>query len=46
MKDLFTIPKAEICKISCLDVVYTSGIEDVDNGNVDPENPNGATGND
>lgn len=24
MKDLFTIPKAEICKISCHDVVCTS----------------------
>lgn len=40
MKDLFTIPKAEICKISCLDVVCTSGIDDnVDNGNMDPNKP-------
>lgn len=33
MKDLFTIPKAEICKISCHDVVYTS-VGGFDTGNV------------
>lgn len=33
MKDLFTIPKAEICKISCHDVVYTS-VDGFDTGNM------------
>lgn len=37
MKDLFTIPKAEICKISCNDVVCTS--PGFDSGDMDPTKP-------
>lgn len=32
MKNLFSKPEIEICKLTCNDVVYTSGPDDLDDG--------------
>lgn len=41
MKNLFSKPEIEICKLTCNDVVYTSGIPDDLNGNGNGEGGNG-----